>query len=41
MGKLLKQFNKYFNSCTEKQKKQDWKELKEYNNYGPIIKLED
>lgn len=40
MGKLFKQFSEYFNSCSEEQKKKDFEELKEYNNYGPIINHE-
>lgn len=41
MGNLLTQFMEYFNSCSKEQKKKDFEELREYNNYEPIIKLEE
>ncbi|MCH5167970.1 MAG: hypothetical protein J1F35_08840 [Erysipelotrichales bacterium] len=37
MGKLFDDINKYFNESSSEQLKNDWEELKKYNDEGPDI----
>lgn len=39
MGKLLEQFVSYFSNVTNEQLQADWEELKEFNQYGPLMLL--
>ena len=35
MGKLLEQFEAYYNSISPEQRKSDFQELAKYNRFGP------
>lgn len=39
MGKLFEQFMSYFSNVTDEQLQVDWEELKDFNQYGPLMLL--